>query len=72
MHGLEPSLTHVLAVIWQPQNETCVPAWGHPQPASCQCAGFCSPLCKGALPLARPGLPHLFPEPGRPKVLASP
>lgn len=39
-------------------------------PVSGQLAGFCSPYARRHCP--RPGPPHLFPEPGRPKLLAPP
>lgn len=69
--GLKPSLTCVLPMICTPRMSASQPGVIPSQPSvSCQIAGFCSPLCKEALPKARP--PHLFPEPGRPEVLAPP
>lgn len=69
--GLKPTLTCVLPMICTPRMSACQPGVTPSQPPiSCQLAGFCSPLCKEALPKARP--PHLFPEPGRPEVLAPP
>lgn len=69
--GLKPSLTCVLPMICTPRMSASQPGVVPSQPpVSCQLAGFAAPCARRHCP--RPGPPHLFPEPGRPEVLAPP